>query len=161
RSAFRPDYRPMGKLRLEEILARLDRAEAPPEEEEGKASQGDLRLEELEPPTGALDAVLCDDDSPELRKSSRITGGQRIGAYRIEHELGRGGMGAVFLASRFDNEFQRQVAIKLLDQNDRGEQLLTRFRNERQILANLDHPNIARLFDGGVTESGEHYFVME
>src|SRR5689334_21195477 len=88
--------------------------------------------------------------------------GDRVGAYRLEGKLGRGGMGAVYLAQRADGEFQRTVAVKMMRPEliSRPE-LLIRFRRERQILADLDHPNIARLLDGGVADAGFPYLVME
>ncbi len=86
---------------------------------------------------------------------------RRIGPYRIERELGRGGMGVVYLATRSDNQYQKQVAIKLLERSQDSEQRLGHFRRERQMLANLDHPHIARLLDGGTTEDGDPYLVME
>jgi non-specific serine/threonine protein kinase/serine/threonine-protein kinase len=85
----------------------------------------------------------------------------QIGPYRVERELGRGGMGVVLLASRADQQYRKQVAIKLLRPGHDGDHIFRRFQNERQILANLEHPNICRLLDGGVTEEGEPYFVME
>ena len=85
--------------------------------------------------------------------------GQRIGQYRVVRELGRGGMGVVFLAERTDGEFHKLVAIKLLPP-DAEESAVQRFRRERQILADLEHPNIARLMDGG-TLDGQPYVVME
>ncbi len=87
--------------------------------------------------------------------------GRRVGVYRILREIGRGGMGAVYLAERADSEFRRQVAIKLIKRGMDTDFILRRFRNERQILASLDHPYIARLLDGGTTEDGLPYFVME
>jgi Tol biopolymer transport system component/serine/threonine protein kinase/Tfp pilus assembly protein PilF len=87
--------------------------------------------------------------------------GQQIGAYLLEREIGRGGMGAVYLATRADNEFSKRVAIKLVKRGMDTDFIIRRFRNERQILANLDHPNIARLLDGGTTQDGLPYFVME
>jgi serine/threonine protein kinase/Tol biopolymer transport system component len=87
--------------------------------------------------------------------------GQQIGAYRILSELGRGGMGTVYLAERADRAFHRRVAIKLIKRGMDTDFILKRFRHERQILATLDHPHIARLLDGGSTQSGLPYFVME
>jgi tetratricopeptide (TPR) repeat protein len=84
-----------------------------------------------------------------------------IGPYRVVKQLGHGGMGTVFLASREDAEFEQRVAIKLVRRGDGGESLLQRFRQERQILAALEHPNIARLLDGGTTSGGVPYLVME
>ena len=87
--------------------------------------------------------------------------GRRIGAYRIVREIDRGGMGTVFLAVRADDAFQKRVAIKLIKRGMDTDFVLSRFRRERQILASLDHPNIAPLLDGGTTEDGLPYFVME
>jgi eukaryotic-like serine/threonine-protein kinase len=87
--------------------------------------------------------------------------GQRIGCYKIVREIGRGGMGAVLLAIRDDEEYEKEVAIKIIKRGMDTDYLLERFRNERQILARLDHPHIARLLDGGTTEGGLPYFVME
>jgi len=89
-----------------------------------------------------------------------LQGGQVIGPYRLDRELGHGGMGTVYLARRADDEFQRAVAIKVI----RGwadDEMVRRFRIERQILASLDHPNIGRLLDGGATTAGLPYLVME
>jgi non-specific serine/threonine protein kinase/serine/threonine-protein kinase len=94
-----------------------------------------------------------------LAPRSRV--GDRFGAYAVLDELGRGGMGVVYLARRADDEFQRKVAIKLLPAGLADAPMLERFLAERQILATLDHPHIARLLDGGTTENGEPYFVME
>ena len=87
--------------------------------------------------------------------------GQRLGAYQLVKELGRGGMGAVYLATRADNEYRKRVAIKLIRGGMESDFVIQRFRNERQILARLEHPNIARLIDGGTTPAGLPYFVME
>jgi len=84
-----------------------------------------------------------------------------IGPYRIVREIGAGGMGRVYLALRSDAEYRREVAIKVVQRGMNSGFILHRFRTERQILAGLDHPNIARLFDGGTTEDGLPYFVME
>ena len=87
--------------------------------------------------------------------------GQRIGAYMIIREIGQGGMGSVYLGARADGYFQKQVAIKLLKRGNDSEEVLRRFRAEREVLARLDHPNIARIIDAGTSESGRPYFVME
>jgi serine/threonine-protein kinase len=86
--------------------------------------------------------------------------GARLGPYRIVREVGEGGMGRVFLALRDDDQFQRRVAVKVAHAAQAPE-LLSRFRSERQILAGLDHPNVARLLDGGTTEQGVPYLVLE
>jgi non-specific serine/threonine protein kinase/serine/threonine-protein kinase len=87
--------------------------------------------------------------------------GRRIGPYQIIDELGRGGMGDVYLAVRADDEYQKRVAIKVVQHDFGNPEILRRFRNERQILAGLDHPYIARLLDGGTTPEGMPYVVME
>ena len=92
-------------------------------------------------------------------KRDRI--GERMGAYAVVKELGRGGMGAVYLAERADGQFQKRVAIKILKRGTDTEEVLCRFRTERQILAELEHPNITRLLDAGTTADGLPYFVME
>jgi eukaryotic-like serine/threonine-protein kinase len=84
-----------------------------------------------------------------------------IGPYRLLNELGRGGMGIVYLAERADGHYRRRVAIKLLRNTPDTEDLHRRFVAERQILASLNHPNIAQLLDGGVTEDHVPYLVME
>ena len=85
---------------------------------------------------------------------------RRIGPYKLIRELGRGGMGTVWLAARADEQFEKRVALKVVRGSD-SEEVLRFFRRERQILAGLEHPNIARLLDGGTTEEGLPYFVME
>jgi eukaryotic-like serine/threonine-protein kinase len=87
--------------------------------------------------------------------------GEKIGAYRISQKIGAGGMGAVYLAERADGEFRKRVAIKLVKNGADSAFNLRRFRAERQILAQLEHPNIARLLDGGATAEGLPFLVME
>ncbi|HEV2705794.1 MAG TPA: protein kinase [Pyrinomonadaceae bacterium] len=103
-----------------------------------------------------LPAVALESSAPAVTLA-----GRRVGSYLIERELGRGGMGAVFLARRADDEYQKQVALKLIPGSQGDPFLFNRFLGERQILADLDHPNIARLIDGGATEDGTPYFVMD
>ncbi len=86
---------------------------------------------------------------------------ERIGPYRVLRRLGRGGMGEVFLGERADGLFEQRVAIKLLRRGMATEDVLARFARERRILARLEHPHIARLLDGGATDDGRPYFVME
>jgi len=95
-----------------------------------------------------------------LREPETLVG-QRVGPYVVRRELGAGGMGAVYLADRADDEFQMQVALKLLLPGRHGGEMIRRFRQERQILAKLEHPGIARLLDGGATEDGTPFLVME
>jgi len=102
---------------------------------------------------------ILDEDTKQEERG--IAPGQLLGAYRILREIGRGGMGAVYLAERADEQYKKLVAIKLIKRGMDTDAVLRRFRNERQILAGFDHPNIARLFDGGTTHGGLPYFVME
>jgi serine/threonine protein kinase len=87
--------------------------------------------------------------------------GEQIGPFQVEREIGRGGMGVVYLAQQNDNHYQRQVAIKIIKRGMDSDEIVRRFRNERQILANLTHPNIAGLYTGGTTDAGLPFFVME
>jgi len=87
--------------------------------------------------------------------------GRAIGPYRIVREIGRGGMGIVFEAIRNDGEFEKRVALKIATHGLYSDEFLPRFRNERQILAQLEHPHIARLLDGGATPEGIPFFAME
>jgi len=84
-----------------------------------------------------------------------------IGPYRVLREIGRGGMGVVYLAERADGQFRKEVAVKLITFGRHDPAMERRFRRERQILAQLEHPGIARLLDGGATAEGQPYFVME
>ncbi len=99
-------------------------------------------------------AVRLDAESPPLEE------GLRIGPYRVVELLGRGGMGSVYRAVRED-DFEKQVAIKLLQRDLVSDATVRRFHNERQILARLEHPSVARLLDGGTTDDGRPYLVME
>jgi eukaryotic-like serine/threonine-protein kinase len=97
----------------------------------------------------------------KMEEGDDLPANELIGPYRIVRELGRGGMGTVYLAERADEQYEKQVAIKLIKRGMDTDSVLRHFRNERQILAGFDHPNIARLFDGGTTNDGLPYFVME
>jgi serine/threonine protein kinase len=87
--------------------------------------------------------------------------GRSFGPYKVIREIARGGMGRVYLAERADDAYHKQVAIKLVGSGHEGDELRRRLVHERDILATLDHPNIARLLDGGTTEAGQPYIVME
>src|SRR5262245_37393411 len=153
----------------------LQAVEISPEERErflAQACQGD---ESLRQEVNSL--LACDVPATPLVKGSFLpnessqnqahleivhdTAGRRIGPYRLVRRLGRGGMGCVHLAVRDADQYQKEVAIKLLKRGMDTDLMLHRFRQERQILANLEHPFIARLIDGGATEDGLPYFVME
>src|SRR5262249_42992600 len=132
-----------------------------------QACQGDEELrQELESllaydaPNQRLGDVPTVLDSENRAGEPGIPGG-RIGPYRIIRLIGRGGMGAVYLGVRDDDQYQKQVAIKLLNRGMDTDFMLSRFRQERQILANLEHPFIARLIDGGATDDGLPFFVLE
>lgn len=116
-------------------------------------------------------ASATDDDRFEERvdgaiasmmlRDAELSPGHRIGHYKIVRLIGRGGMGAVYLAERADLEFDQSVAIKVVADGALSHRIVARLRSERQILANLNHPNIARLLDGGATQDGTPFLVME
>jgi Tol biopolymer transport system component/tRNA A-37 threonylcarbamoyl transferase component Bud32 len=87
--------------------------------------------------------------------------GKLVGPYKILEEIGQGGMGVVYKATRADDLYKREVAVKIIRRGMNNEYIERRFRHERQALASLDHPNVARLLDGGLTDEGLPYFVME
>ena len=99
--------------------------------------------------------------APLLEAAAAIAGPapDRIGPFRVAREIGRGGMGRVFLGERADGQFEQRVAIKLIQHGTPG--VIRRFVEERRILALLEHPGIARLVDGGITASGLPYIAME
>jgi eukaryotic-like serine/threonine-protein kinase len=131
-----------------------------------QACAGDERLRaEIESLLASLDgAGTFLEDCPAadlLSEQSQAIAGKRIGAYRILREIGRGGMAVVYLGERDDQSYRKQVAIKMVKPGIDTEQILQRFRNERQTLAALDHSNIVKLLDGGSTDDGLPYLVME
>lgn len=155
--------------RLKDLFERALACGPPEEQREFLAANcgGDAalcaELESLLEEHGRMSAAFLE-QAPVSELRARATWpaeGSVIGAYRLERQLGRGGMGTVFLASRADGAYQKQVAIKLLSAGGTNEELVRRFLAERQILARLDHPNIARLVDGGATEQGQPYLVMD
>ena len=106
-----------------------------------------------EPIAASLESLALETEDPWLEK--------RIGDWRLTKRIGAGGMGAVFFAERADEQYTQTAALKLMGAQLLDENAATRFRAERQILANLNHPNIAKLIDGGSTEDGLPYLVME
>lgn len=100
-------------------------------------------------------------DTNGAGRNRELPSGSRVGHYQIIREIGRGGMGAVYLARRADREFEKQVALKVVKRGMDTDEILARFRQERQILASLEHEGIARLYDGGATADGRPYLVME
>jgi len=115
----------------------------------------------LDVPSKAASGIDGAIESAAAEFAGRLSTGERIGPYRLLSVIARGGMGQVYLAERADREFERQVAIKTIGWLDATPDLIERFRVERQILADLDHPNIAHLLDGGETVDGVPYLVME
>jgi eukaryotic-like serine/threonine-protein kinase len=135
-----------------------------------KACRGDAQLQQEvqnliaghEAATSSLQtAVVREAVQQVLGGDEILTVGQEFGPYRVIREIGQGGMGRVFEAERADQEFHRRVAIKLIKRGMDTDSVIRHFRNEREILASLDHPNIARLLDGGTSRDGLPYFVME
>jgi eukaryotic-like serine/threonine-protein kinase len=120
-----------------------------------------LAAEQKAGPEFLSDPVILQELTLELPPHPHAWVGRRLGAYEIVEEIGTGGMGEVYRAVRADDEYRKEVAIKLVRSGQDSGFVLSRFKNERQILASLDHPNIARLLDGGTTEQGVPYFVME
>ncbi len=111
---------------------------------------------------GLLEKGLLSGGGELLRRPAESSlKGQLLGPYEIIRELGHGGMGAVYLAVRADDQYRKRVAIKLIKRGLDTDEILSRFRHERQILASLDHPNIARMLHGDTTADGLSYFVME
>lgn len=104
----------------------------------------------LEVPPGPIQVV-----------AAPLLAGRRVGPYELEREIGRGGMGVVYLARRIDGQFDREVAVKMIPTSVIGHHAEQRFRQERHILATLEHPHIAQLFDAGTTDDGMSYVVME
>jgi len=122
-----------------------------------------LAYETTNPFQQAIEGVarlLVVEQSQPQEPGDNLTG-RRIGPYRITGLIGRGGMGAVYLAERDDAQFKQHVAIKIIKRGMDTDFIRARFLRERQILASLDHPHIARLLDGGATDDGLPYFVME
>jgi non-specific serine/threonine protein kinase/serine/threonine-protein kinase len=142
---------------------RLPEAERPAFLDQACASEPDLR-QEIESLLAAHDkdhSFLTVRPAVEMPNIPDEMPEQNIGPYRVVEEIGRGGMGTVYLAVRDDGVYEQQVAIKLVKRGMDTDFVLHRFRYERQILAFLNHPYIARMLDGGTTTDGRPYFVME
>ncbi len=149
-------------------------AEAADLEPQARASFLDSACDGNDELRAELDSLLAESEAEEhlievhsvdLARKLSLNGdnskGRKIGHYTIIKELGRGGMGTVYLAERSDGEFKQRVALKLVRQTIADAETEKRFRREREILASLNHPFIAQLHDGGVSENGEPYFAME
>lgn len=140
---------------LNQLLAYSN--QIPPEQREDAVRQACAGREDLI--DIALQMLKTGQSPTKTMAPSR--GAQTIGPYRVLRELGKGGMGVVYLAVRDDGAFRKNVAIKLLRGDAVTAEFVERFRNERQVLANFDHPNIARILDGGDTTDSMPYYVME
>ena len=115
----------------------------------------------LQPGTVAPEFLRAALARVEPPASGQLTADEKVGVWRVLHEIGRGGMGTVYLAERDDGEFQQKGALKLVHASLAPEEIAQRLRRERRILASLTHANIARLLDGGQTRDGRPYLVME
>ncbi|HMB68916.1 MAG TPA: protein kinase, partial [bacterium] len=165
----RPEQWPRIQVLLDELLdlsptdgrRRLDAltggdAALRPELERLLAADAASQAGPLDAGLGPLAEAVVDPDG-----TGTPAAGQRIGAYRVLRELGRGGMGEVLLAERAEGDFEQRVAIKIVRAGMNRAEIVERFRRERNILARLRHPNIASLHDGGTTGDGLPYFAME
>jgi tRNA A-37 threonylcarbamoyl transferase component Bud32 len=110
---------------------------------------------------GALPQLTLTGSLAEPPRAPSYAPGDKVGPYWLERELGRGGMGTVWLAERLDRTLKRKVALKLPHQGVAQEQLAQRLARERDILSSLEHPNIARLYDAGVAENGQPFLALE
>ncbi len=150
---------------IEEIFQTL--IERPPDERGALLTQycgGDAELRnEVESLLDheAADAFIQEPIKGAAQSISDDLIGHRLGAYRVARLVGRGGMGAVYEAARADGQYEQRAAVKVIRRGMETDFVLERFTRERRIMAQLDHPNIARLLDGGTTDDGRPYFVME
>jgi len=119
-----------------------------------------LRFEEENQAGISLPVTKWHDAVPESEPAAEADL-ERAGPYRIVRRLGEGGMGVVYLAERDDGDYRQQVAVKVMKSGPHAAEFARRFRRERQVLAELQHPNIARLIDSGATSAGQLYYVME
>ena len=147
--------------RLQELFEKA--LERPPEERDDFIRSAAPDDEKLRSEVNALLAAHYSDDGrlsgPVVTNDEWI--GKKVGSYEIIRLIGVGGMGAVYEGRRADDQFNKRVAIKFLHQQALSAEAVRRFKAERQILASLDHPGIAALVDGGVTDDGQPYFMME
>ena len=162
---MRPEQWQSVKDKIESLLE-VDAAERPAYLDQIAGNDHELRreLESLllskeEMADDFLDVPVYSQEDPFIPASSPV--GKRLGPYQIVAKIDHGGMGEVYRALRVDDQYQKEVAIKLIRAGRESAFVVARFRHERQILANLEHPNIARLLDGGTTPEGVPYLVME
>ena len=120
----------------------------------------DANMPGLDHPCGNHEA-FASGLAAQLAVGDEMALGERVGAFKLLERIGAGGMGVVFLAERADDQFDQRVALKLLSGTDHDPALFQLFQRERSLLAQLEHPNIARLIDGGATENHRPWFAME
>ena len=132
-------------------------AEAPAKEIRDEAEQ----LLAFEHEAGEIFSTEPHRPSLTTAKTEPSLAGRLLGDYRLIEEIGSGGMGAVYLAERADGAYQQRVALKILQEGIFTPRLVERFEEERQIMARLSHPGIARLLDGGITPEGRPFLVLE
>ncbi len=157
---------PVTWSRIEELFS--DALDRPPAERDAFLDRACGGNDALRAELGAMLAVHADDAALGIERmvgpaddgDTRLVG-RKLGAWRIERLLGRGGMAEVWLAARDDGQYEQSAALKILKPGWRTSELAARFRRERQLLALFRHPNIARLLDGGVTEAGLPFLAME
>lgn len=145
---LRPDAR---RRALDEALA----------SEREVASEVERLLRAHDAADGFIERPAYESAGASIVGDSGFEPGARVGKYRVVREIGRGGMGEVYLAERADASFEQRVAIKVVKRGMDTQEILARFLAERQTLANLRHPNVTALLDGGVTDDGRPYLVME
>ena len=158
--------------RVKDVLAAA--LELPPEERGdwlGRACAGDgelrseiellLQSEQVAGPDFLGESSLAEVAAALIPIEQNLWIGRRVGAYQIVEQIGVGGMGEVYRAFRADDQYRKEVALKVIRAGQDSNSVISRFRNERQILASLEHPNIARLLDGGSTDDGVPYIAME
>ncbi len=153
------DLEPAQQRRFMERLLKEDREVA--EEVQALLKLSDDEDDERLSLTRILTGPLWEQLGETVGITARPEKGERIGAYRVVKEIGRGGMAVVYLAERADGVFDQEVALKVLQPGNLTEDLLQRFEQERQILANLNHPAIARLLDGGLDDKDRPFIVLE
>lgn len=147
------------------LQARLDGADSPPpagmEALAWSLLQAAETADDSRPWSPLQNDEFRDNLAAALEQPERLKPGTRIGAFSLQHELGAGGMGVVYLAERSEGGFTQQVALKLLSDHFSRAEHIRQFNRERQLLARLEHPGIARLIDGGITTEGQPWFAME
>ena len=155
--------RRLAELRAEdgELAGRLERLLAADAAASGFLDQSTLNLQGAGRAAAAEGDEEKKEEGEEIDLDPQLPAGTTVGAWRVISLLGRGGMGEVYLADRTDPAFAQRVALKVIKRGMDSQAIVRRFVRERQILARLDHPNLARLLDGGTAPDGRPYFALE